>query len=414
MNARVRLLLLNQFTIKLGFNLLMPYLAGHLTHGLGYAAWAVGLVLSVRNASQRGLCLVGGRLADRLGYKQAIVAGCALRTGGFALLGAAASLPALMAASALVGFAGALFDPGVRAYLAVEAGERRSEAFAAFNVAGQAGLLLGPLAGLALSGLNFQAVAAAAAGLFALLTFVQATALPARPPSYREAGQAWLPVLANRRLLAFSVVMSVSYVLSFQVYLALPLVMRQAVGVEQDVGMGQLFALSAVVVIAGQPLVTSWVRRRWTPARTLVAGLVVSGTAFVPLVLCARPAALAIGPEEVGEVLGIAPILATAVLLSLGTMLICPFEMDVIVALARDRMVATHYGLYATVSGLVVTVGGLLTGVLWDYAASQGADRLPWIVMTAVGCCAAYGLAVLHRVGALTAAHTGKHRAIQR
>src|SRR5437868_2690856 len=148
----------------------MPYLAGHLTQGLGYAAWAVGLILSVRNASQRGLCLVGGSLADRLGYKQAIVYGCALRTAGFTLLGFADTLPVLLVASAMTGFAGALFDPGVRAYLAAESGERRSQAFGLFNMVGQLGLLLGPLAGLALAGLDFRLVSITAATLFALLT----------------------------------------------------------------------------------------------------------------------------------------------------------------------------------------------------------------------------------------------------
>lgn len=34
-----RLLMVNQFAISLGFYMLMPYLADHLTHGLGLAAW---------------------------------------------------------------------------------------------------------------------------------------------------------------------------------------------------------------------------------------------------------------------------------------------------------------------------------------------------------------------------------------
>ena len=62
--------------------------------------------------------LVGGTLADRLGYKPLIVAGCVLRTVGFATLGLVDSLPALLAASAATGLAGALFNPAVRAYLA--------------------------------------------------------------------------------------------------------------------------------------------------------------------------------------------------------------------------------------------------------------------------------------------------------
>lgn len=118
----VRLLFLNQLTINLGFYMLMPYLAAHLADGLGMAAWAVGLVLGARNLSQQGMFLVGGALADRLGFKPLIVAGCALRTLGFGALAFAQSLPMLIAASLATGLAGALFNPAVRACLAAEAG----------------------------------------------------------------------------------------------------------------------------------------------------------------------------------------------------------------------------------------------------------------------------------------------------
>jgi MFS family permease len=102
----VQLLMVNQFTINLGFYMLMPYLAAHLSGTLGLTGWIVGLVLGVRNFSQQGMFLVGGTLADRLGYKPMIVAGCVLRTLGFATLGLVDSLPALLAASAATGLAG--------------------------------------------------------------------------------------------------------------------------------------------------------------------------------------------------------------------------------------------------------------------------------------------------------------------
>ena len=61
-----QVLMVNQFSINIGFYMLMPYLAGYLAGPLGLAAWAVGLVLGVRNFSQQGMFLVGGTLADRL------------------------------------------------------------------------------------------------------------------------------------------------------------------------------------------------------------------------------------------------------------------------------------------------------------------------------------------------------------
>src|SRR5690242_18494671 len=92
-NGCIRLLMIQQFTINTAFYMLMPYLAVHLADGLGLATWAAGLVLGVRNFAQQGMFLVGGTLADRLGYKPVIVAGLVLRTFGFGLLGFVSSLP---------------------------------------------------------------------------------------------------------------------------------------------------------------------------------------------------------------------------------------------------------------------------------------------------------------------------------
>ncbi|EUA92898.1 reduced folate carrier family protein [Mycobacterium ulcerans str. Harvey] len=110
-NRPSRVLMINQFGINVGFYMLMPYLADYLAGPLGLAAWAVGLVMGVRNFSQQGMFFVGGTLADRFGYKPLIVAGCLIRTGGFALLVVAQSLPSVLIAAAATGFAGALFNP---------------------------------------------------------------------------------------------------------------------------------------------------------------------------------------------------------------------------------------------------------------------------------------------------------------
>ncbi|MBT2229927.1 MFS transporter [Nonomuraea sp. NEAU-A123] len=412
----VRLLLLNQFTIKLGFNLLMPYLAVHLTHGLGLAAWAVGLVMGVRNASQRGMALVGGYLADRLGCRVTVLAGCGLRAAGFALLGFADGVTALVVASAVTGFAGALFDPGVRSLLAVTADDR-VRAFGWFNMAGQAGLLLGPLAGLALSGLDFRVVALAAAGVFVLLTVLQGIGLPALPPEPRQKRSGFRIVLGNRPFWCFALAMTGSYVLSFQVYLALPLVMGRTLGAEQDLGVGEMFALSALLVITLQGRVSAWATRRMTAPRSMAAGLAVMALAFTPLVVWPSPLppVFAGMGEELAEHLATAPMLVGAALLALGTMLICPWEMDVIVALSGGRLIATHYGVYATLSGLGVTVGTLATGTIWDAALRWDLAWLPWAALVVIGGGCALTMTLLERLRLLgQPSPKGKHHALTR
>ncbi|NKY43891.1 MFS transporter [Nocardia cerradoensis] len=389
-----RLLMVNQFGINLGFYMLMPYLAGYLAGPIGLAAWAVGLVLGVRNFSQQGMFLVGGTLADRLGYKPLIVAGCLLRTAGFALLIFATSLPMLLIASAATGFAGALFNPAVRAYLAAETGDRRVEAFAVFNIFYQAGILVGPLAGLALLVTDFRVTAAAAAVVFAVLTLAQLFALPPRrasEPAVRTTVlQDWRTVLANRRFLAFAVAMIGSYVLSFQVYLALPLQARYlSPGHAQALTSG-LFVVSGVVAVAGQLRITAWFRRRWGTGRGLVVGMGVLAASFLPLLLVP-------GPRPFGTVTAVAALLISAAILAVGTAAVFPFEMDTVVSLSGGALVATHYGFYNTVVGVGILTGNLVTGVVLDAARSAGLDAVVWAGFAAIGALAAFALAALER-----------------
>ncbi|WP_392895988.1 MFS transporter [Streptomyces sp. LN699] len=395
----VRLLMANQFAINLAFYMLMPYLAAHLAGSLGLAAWAVGLVLGVRNLSQQGMFLIGGTLADRYGYKAPIMAGCLLRTLGFGLLGRVDTLPALIVASAATGFAGALFNPAVRAYLAAEAGERRVDAFATFNVYYQAGMLLGPLVGLALLAADFRAVCAAAALTFAALTLLQWRALPARGGKAAPGGPSegvlaqWRTVAANRPFLLFSIAMIGSYVLTFQVYLALPLAAGDALGdVAGTRATSGLFVVSAAVAVAGQLRLTGWAKRRWTAGQALVRGLAVMGLAFLPLVITPSGA----------PYLSLVSLTAAVMLLAVGGAIVYPFEMDTVVALSGDRLVATHYGLYNTVSGLGITLGNLVTGALWDFAVRQQALWITWLALTATGLGCATAVAALSRTGRLT------------
>jgi MFS family permease len=386
-----KLLMLNQFTINVGFYMLMPYLAGYLAGPLGLAGWAIGLVLGMRNFSQQGMFLLGGTLADRFGYKPLIVAGCVLRTAGFLLLGVVDSLPALVAASAATGFAGALFNPAVRAYLAADARERRVEAFALFNVFYQGGILAGPLVGLALTAVDFRLTCLAAAAVFAALTVLQVHALPHRATAgeRRSVLTDWRVVATNRPFLLFAIVMIGSNVLSFQVYLALPLLAKDIAGpgAAGTALVTALFVVSGLLAICGQLRITAWARERWQPGRCLVIGMAILAAAFLP-------PALATGSATA--------LLLAAALLSLGTLVVFPFEMDTIIRLSGNHLVATHYGFYNTVVGVGIMLGNLFTGTVFDLARDAGMPQLPWAGLALIGLACALGLHLLDRGRALT------------
>ena len=392
-----RLLMVNQFGINLGFYMLMPYLAGYLAGPLGVAAWTVGLVLGVRNFSQQGMFIVGGTLADRLGYKPLIVAGCLLRTAGFGLLVFAHSLPAVLIASAATGFAGALFNPAVRAYLAADAGERRVEAFALFNVFYQASILAGPLVGLAFMAIDFRVTAAGAAAVFALLTVAQLFALPKRdsgPVGEKSSVlQDWRTVAGNRSFLLFSVAMIGCYLLSFQVYLALPLHAAEIAPHRASMLIAAVFAVSGVVAVLAQLRITRWFSSRWGSGRSLVIGMTVVALSFLPLIL--------LPDNRFGSIVAIGALLVSTAVLAIGSAAVFPFEMDTVVGLSGGRLVGTHYGFYSTIVGVGILVGNVAVGALIEAANARGAGVLVWSALALIGLISAAALRALARGGHL-------------
>ncbi|MEU6533475.1 MFS transporter [Streptomyces sp. NPDC046928] len=394
----VRLLLVNQFGVNTGFYLLIPYLATHLTENLGLSAAVAGVVLGVRNLSQQGLFVIGGSASDRLGARGVIIAGCTLRTAGFALFALGDHLAVLLAASVLSGFAGALFNPAVRAYVAREAEGHRAEAFALFNVFATTGALIGPLLGSALLLVDFRTSALTAAGIFAVLTVTQALMLPARPvePSGSGVLADWREVLSNRAFLAFALAMSGLFTLESQLYLLLPDAARRATG--WDGAAGLVFVVGALASLLLQLRLTRALHRRGDRARWVATGLCLMASAFLPPVLVATASD---GPD--GAVSRVLPVLAGALLLYLGLMVAQPFVMDMVPAFGRPGLTGTHFGLFYVVSGVAAAIGNAVVGWAMDTGRHGDAAWLPWACCALTGLASAVGVLRLRRLGKLPA-----------
>ncbi|WP_434444349.1 MFS transporter [Lentzea sp. E54] len=377
----VRLLLVNQFAVNTGFYLLIPYLAAHLG-GLGMSAAVIGVVLGVRTLSQQGLFLVGGTASDRLGPRATILAGCGLRVVGFGLFAIGDSLTVVLAASVLSGLAGALFNPAVRAYIALEAGEARTDAFARFNVYAQAGALFGPLLGSVLLLWDFRISAIVAAGIFAVLTVAQAVVLPARPAA-RQGGSVlgdWRECLANRRFVAFTCVLSAMFVLQNQLYLLLPIQAQKATGSAGVVA--ALFIVSTVATLLLQVRITRVLARR-ARGPVIATGLAVMGAGFVVPALWS----------------GLVPVLVATLALAVGVMIAHPLVYDLIPSFGPDSLAGTHFGVFYLGSGLAAALGN--TAIGW---VSGFGDRPAALLCVAIGLAGAGGVALLHHRGALTPA----------
>ncbi|MGW2563255.1 MFS transporter [Streptomyces sp. NPDC001514] len=397
----IRLLLVNQLGVNTGFYLLVPYLAVHLGKDLGLSAAVVGIVLGVRNLSQQGLFLIGGTASDRLGARGVIIAGCALRTVGFGLFALGDGLTVLLAASVLSGLAGALFNPAVRAYLALEAGERKAEAFALFNVFATTGALVGPLLGSALLLVDFRAAALTASGLFAVLTIAQAMVLPTRAvaPSANSVLADWREVVGNRRFVGFALAMVGMFTMENQLYLLLPEGARRATG--WDGAAGIVFLVGTLTNLWLQLRITQALKKRGSRARWIGAGLALMGLAFVPPMVVAD--AVAADAGLAGVVVRSLPVLTGALLLHLGVMIAQPFVMELIPRFGRPELTGTYFGLFYVVSGIAAAVGNAIVGWAMDTGEHTRASWLPWACCLVFGLASAAGVAWLHRLRVLPA-----------
>lgn len=388
LSPAARVLVANGLAFNLGFYMLMPYLAQHLGADLGLAGWLTGLVMGLRVFSQQGLFLLGGWLGDRLGYRSAIIWGCFLRGVGFAMLGWAETLPLLLLAAFLTGFAGALFTPCAQASLAAQCPDlsQRRYAFTLHNLTSEAGMLLGPLVGLALLNVDFRLTGCVAGALFlgfgglqwTLLPPDQGSPLPSNPLASGTAHaspRSLLAQLTEPRLLRFVGFCATYQVMFHQLYLAVPAFVQQ-----HDLGdrtLSAVFTLSAVVGIALQWPVSRWLVPRLGDAAAMGCGLALMGSAFLsPLVLAAWPQAA---------------ILVLAALLSLGSILCFPLFTTVLPQYARDCPLGTCYGFMSSVGGCAALVGQAAVGAGLGGAAAAPASGV-WLALAACGVVGGAGL----------------------
>jgi MFS family permease len=135
--------------------------------GLGFG------VVAVLNAAT---LLPGGRLADRLGRRPVIVAGCLVSAGGMAMLALVPGLGGYLAALAVFGLGSGLLDVGPAAMIGDILGGGGGTVVASFQMAGDIGTVTGPVtAGYLVDVASYGAafgLAAAVLGLAAMLGLV--------------------------------------------------------------------------------------------------------------------------------------------------------------------------------------------------------------------------------------------------
>ncbi len=411
-SARAGVLLGTQTLFNVGFYAVVPFIAIVLTSDFGLGAAAVGLVLGVRTFSQQGLFVVGGALADRCGPRAIILIGCAVRAAGFLTLSAALwpARPAIWAfvlGTALTGFGGALFSPGLSVLLGAaqrardEAGRRRVSLFAWLAVTGELGAVVGPLLGALLLGWGFATVAAAGAGFFVAVGLALARLLPRadRGSSLSNDGSAssasgargrptgerhslvW-HAFRDRRFMAFATLHAADLLSYNQLYLALPLAIAAAGGGPATIA--AMFAWASVLTFVLQLPLARWTAARG-PARSLRLGYLLHAGAYMVL------AAWAATPASRSASATLIAVAVTCIVV--GHLVANPTGLGLVQGFADGRRTGVFFGLLATCGGVAVLVGNLAAGALFEAAGGPAALRaavvVPWLFLAVLPLAAA-------------------------
>ncbi len=374
LSPAARLLVTNGLAFNLGFYMMLPYLAHHLGSTLGLTGWITGLILGIRVFSQQGLFLLGGTLGDRLGYRPAILSGCLIRAFGFALLGWADSVPVLIIAAFLTGFAGALFTPCAQAYLAAECrdAEQRHQAFALHNLASEVGMLLGPLAGLWLTNLSYAATGCISGGIFLLLTILQWCYLPQGVFASQSAPVSvltqWHSIWLNRPFLRFTLSAAAYPILFHQLYLAIPAYIQST---HQPASLlSSVFVITALIGVMLQLPVTHWVKTRLGVPRAIGIGLVCMGGSYVTMLCLADIPVMAVTLQ--------------AVLFSFGSILCYPLFSVRLPYYAGNGQLGSYYGFHASFGGCVALLSNVIVGRMLGNPGTKPPEIL-WYVLFGVG-----------------------------
>jgi predicted MFS family arabinose efflux permease len=362
-----RFLIGTVFVVHLGWYALLPFFAlvFGTRHGLSPAA--IGLILSSQSFLSVAGATVGGPVADRVGRRQTLLVGLALRGLGITGLGLTGALPALLLAAGVAGFGGGLLNPVVKAALAAAASQGEAAVlFSLRGVSASLGIAVGPLLGALLTRGSI-ALLFGLAGALHLLTalwgrfaFAEGGASPSRRPDLGA-------LLGDRPFLDFAFLLILLWALYAQLSLGVPLWAERMLHLGN--GIGFIWTLSALVVVALQGSVTRHLIHQRGPIEALSLGA-----------LC-----LGVGLGAVSLTRGAPSLLVAVLVVKLGEMLVMPTVDTITAWLAPAGQLGTYYSGTSLAWGLGEGLGNLAGGALFAAGLAQGRPWLLWAVTLGVG-----------------------------
>ncbi|NUR59363.1 MAG: MFS transporter [Catenulispora sp.] len=349
--------------MRIGF-VVIPFRAFYLAHERHLSSTAAALVMTAFGIGWAVSQPIGGVLADRLGRRTVIIASAVVSAGAALAYGAAHTFGTLAVTAVLVGLSFDLYRPAVQALMTDSVrGSDQSRALAllylVMNVGrGVACLLGGLLADHAFWSL-FLLNAVINLG-FAATVWRAFPSGPSTAQAQRQPGR--LRAMADRRLIAFTVITGLFYLVHMQSVVTLPLVINQAGA--SPLAFGAILALDPLAVALVQLLLQHWITR--TSALLVCAfGVAITG----------------VGLAITGMGHSVLWFAATTPIWVGGEVLFLTVAPGVVAGLAPAHARGSYFGSWGSTQGSAAVVAPLVASAL----IAVGGTSLLWIAGAVVG-----------------------------
>jgi len=293
---------------RLAYYGMVMVLGIYVVNRLGVPADTYGWVYGIFTATLYFLPVIAGALADRFGYKPALIVAFATLTGGYLLLGTTTDFEIICIALGLIAVGGSIIKPTISGTVTrtTEEGSTRPVGFGLYYMMVNAGGLIGPVVAAQVRNRSefryvFWVSAAACALMLAQALFAYREPVPA---SERSAGKGLglltreiLMVLANWRFVLLLVIFSGFWGMINVLFGFMPLYVETLT----DLGAAEaaidsilpisswaghwlnpevLISLDALLIVLFQAVI-SYLTRRWPTLRAMLVGTTIATASWV-------------------------------------------------------------------------------------------------------------------------------------
>ncbi len=373
------------FIDHLGGFMLYPFFALYLTKKFEIGMSTVGILFAVFSVSGMVGNALGGALADRLGRKVVILASLLLSALSALGMGFAPTLGVFIAVSVIVGTLSSIGGPAHEAVIAdLLPPEKRAEGYGIFRVVFNVSAIIAPpVAGFLVSG-SYMTLFVVDAIISVLAAIIVIFALPEtkpqgkpdeKPETLKQTFVGYSHVFKDLPFLLFIAITVLMTLVYMNMNTTLGVFLRDYRGLK-EVSYGTLLSINAIIVVVLQ----FWVTRKLEK--------------FKPMLMMAIGTLLyAAGFAMYGFVKGFALFVTAMVVITIGEMVVSPFQQSIVAGFAPEDM----RGRYMAVSGLTwsiaFTIGPYFAGLLLD---GKNPDML-WYVSGFIGLIATIGFLLFNK-----------------